>query len=121
MSLIALTFSLFLPTPHTEPVITHVYPPPPPPPSHTFKAIQPIHIHIHTDTPKTAHNFVELVRGEKMSKLKRGTKLQYQGCKMHRYVKEYIIQGGGVHGETGGESICKLTYLHRTNSILICD
>ena len=61
--------------------------------------------------PKTAENFRMLCNGTK-GVGKQGKPLWYKGSVIHRFVKDYIIQGGDIifgNGE-GGESIYGETF-----------
>jgi len=54
--------------------------------------------------PRTAYNFRTLCTGEHSSAKK---KLSYEGCKFHRTIDNFMIQGGDFtnHNGTGGESV----------------
>eukprot|EP01062_Namystynia_karyoxenos_P012960 TRINITY_DN1465_c0_g1_i1.p1 TRINITY_DN1465_c0_g1~~TRINITY_DN1465_c0_g1_i1.p1 ORF type:complete len:223 (+),score=71.24 TRINITY_DN1465_c0_g1_i1:81-749(+) len=57
--------------------------------------------------PKTAENFRALCCGEKGKTLSMQNKLHYKGCKFHRIIPTFVIQGGDItRGDgRGGESI----------------
>lgn len=72
------------------------------------KAAGRVIFELYTDiTPKTAENFRGLCTGEygqgKLSK----KKLHYLGCKVHRIVDDFVLQGGDIvsNDGSGGESI----------------
>ncbi|KAJ1568946.1 peptidyl-prolyl cis-trans isomerase cpr6 [Cladochytrium tenue] len=56
--------------------------------------------------PRTAANFLELCRGDRVSEAT-GRRLSYKGSTFHRVIKGFMIQGGDFtnHDGTGGESI----------------
>ena len=59
------------------------------------------------DSPLATENFIALCTGSKGISKASNVKLQYEGCKMHRYVPNFMIQGGDFifNNGTGGESI----------------
>ena len=62
--------------------------------------------------PKTAKNFLSLVRGDRGKGKVFGKPLKYAGTPIHRCCRDFMIQGGDVvHGDgTGGESIYGKTF-----------
>lgn len=58
-------------------------------------------------SPLACENFIALCTGEKGKSKQSGLLLHYQGCTIHRYVSNFVMQGGDfVFGNgSGGESI----------------
>jgi peptidylprolyl isomerase len=61
----------------------------------------------HDDSPLACENFTALCTGEKGKSKVSGLPLSYKGCKLHRYVPGFVLQGGDITfgNGTGGESI----------------
>ena len=63
--------------------------------------------------PKTARNFRELCTGSR-GKTRSGVPLHYKGCRFHRIIKDFMIQGGdftagnGTGGTFGVGCVCSL-------------
>ena len=55
--------------------------------------------------PRTAANFLHLCKGD--TRTPQGVKLTYKGCKFHRVIKDFMVQGGDITAGdgTGGVSI----------------
>lgn len=62
-------------------------------------------IKLYEDTPKTSENFRCLCTGEKGKDKSSGKELYYKGVKIHRIVKDSVIQGGDISGFDGAGSI----------------
>lgn len=59
-------------------------------------------IKLYEDTPKTCENFRCLCTGKDKNS---GKELHYKGVKIHRIVKDSVIQGGDISGFDGAGSI----------------
>jgi len=67
---------------------------------------------LYTDAvPRTAENFRSLCTGLR-GEGRRGKPLHYRGCRFHRIIPNFMVQGGDItHGDgTGGESIYGQTF-----------
>ena len=62
--------------------------------------------------PKTCENFLQLCTGQAGVGRLTGKPLHYKGCKFHRVIKNFMIQGGDFSKGTGqgGESIYSGTF-----------
>jgi peptidylprolyl isomerase len=60
-----------------------------------------------TDSPLAVENMIGLCTGSHGKSKSSGLPLHYKGCKMHRYIPNFVLQGGDFVFEngTGGESI----------------